>query len=720
MATWRYTDVNSGAPGEEVSRLLRRQQQRLEQQARKAGKAADVQARREGALSGALDAMQGDMKLRRDGTIRGTAHDLAAVETFLQRLDVTIREKADAVLQQYADDPASATAALEKEREKFVRALPQEAQPQADLIFRRQALVVARQARQGFEKRQRQERLATLDEMLARREQDIGRLALSTGLNDPEGEELLEQELQDTDAQLQRAVEQGAITPLRRQQVMRRLRQQALELRIEGAIEQAPDLASKKQVLEQLNAEWQQGKGIAGNLAADEWLNVRTRLETKLRMAEAEASQPARGAMRRVMMAIRSGQPPSELDLGLLQRTVEDSGSEKVAKVLQQAERAKRLLDSVTRLPLPEAMRMAEEAKALAEKEPTEDNVLMASAMQARVAWMQEQQRKDPLSFAGKAGLIENREEKMMPLSASSDAAQWRQRMEVAEAVARSQKTPLRYLTNDERKTLKREWDALDAAGREAFLARLSEGTGNRLARVLQEMGVEKAEIAHLGYLQAWGNREQVRDALEGMDLLKGGVVKVPPSARNILIKELSGVVPIGALEGVKKAADGIYAKLAVEQGAEEFDDDLYRQAIEIALGKNGDGGGFAEWNGRKILLPPSISVEEFEARMTALNDGALAKISQTGGRPVFARKNGSFAPVNAAQLRKLHVVPIAAGMFQFSITDPEDGPPVFIVDEKTGRPWVLNAALLKRLAVGSGPSMKRRPTRPEDEIAAP
>ncbi len=719
MATWRYTEVDSGVAGEEASQLLRRQQKRLERQADKASKAANARARREGALSGALEGMQGEMNLRRDGTIRGVAHDLAAVETFLQRLDITIRQKADEVLQQHADDPAAAQAALEKEREQFVQALPPEAQPGADTMFRRQALIVTRQARQAFEQRQKQERLAVLDEMLARREQDIGRLALTVAAGDEEGEQLLEQELQETEEQLQRAVEQGEITPLRAQQMMRRLRKQATMLRIEGAVDGAPDVAAKRRLLEELNRQWQEGKGLAGTLEADEWLNVRSRLEAKIRADSAAAAQPARGALRRAMLALRSGELPDELDMLMLQRAAADSGSEKLAQAVKRLDKGRHILTSVGRMPLPEAERMAAEARQVAERDPTEENVALARAIEARIAWKRKLMREDPLSLAAITGHVKDRERTMRPLTAGSNAEAWRQRVEVAEAAAAAQGSAVRYLTNEERKALKREWDGLDAQGRAAMLRQLAQGARDRLVRVLDELGIEKPEIAHLGVLQMWRADETVQAALEGQDLIKGGVVRVPGSARETLRKMLARVVPSKALEGVKKTADGIYAKLAVDAGVQDFDEQLYKQAVEMALGKTAAGGGLATWKGRKILLPPNLAVEEFERLMELLPDNQLAVVSQTGGRPMYRKGKDELRPVRAHELRQMHLVPVAAGVFRVSVSDPENGA-VWLVDEQTGGPWLLNAAKLPRIKLPAGPSLERRAPKPDDEVAAP
>ncbi len=694
MADWQFTPTESGVP--EVSDVLRRAQSRMERLAKKTGRAADKLARREGAIAGALDAAQGQLKLRNDGTIYGAAHDEAAIVTYLQRMDITIAEQADRVLEQHPDDPAAAQAALDKARQEAVAAVPDALKPQVDIMYRRRTLRVRQAAKAKFEQRQRQEWVATLDAWIAARESELLRLAGVTDPQDAEGQQALESELAATEAELQQAVARGEITPLVAQRKMRSLRQQVLEMQVRGLVERQPTPAAKWELVKRLDAQWREGKGPVAKLPADAWMTLKAQLQAEAKAAEAQATAPAKAAMRRVLMDIRSGRPPSELDIGLLERTAAQ-GSAKVAAALDRARTAGKLLRLVSGLSLPEAERVAQEARAKAKQEPNEDNILLADAVEQRVEWLRKRLADDPLSVAGQAGIIKDAAQVMQPLTAASAPEQWRRRLEVAEGVAAHYGVRPRYLTRDERRALKNQWDEMNAQQRTLFLRNLRAGAKDRADAILMELGVDKPEIQHLGALAQW-TPENAAAALAGMDLKKAGVVQLPArEAREQFLQLARQALPQQAnLAGLKKATDGIYAKLAAEQGVTDFDEDLYREAFERALGKGAEGGGIAEWQGRKLALPPNLTPDAFAEKMRRLRDEDLAKVSATGGAPVFMTRKGA-RQVGAGELREMHLVPAGVGLFQVYNLDPaEGGKP--LLDEKTGRPWVLNAALLARV----------------------
>ena len=706
MGDWQFTPTEDGAPAE-ASDVLRRAQVRLERQAAKTGRAADRLAQREGAIAGALDAAQGKLNLRNDGTIYGTAHDEAAIATYLQRMDITVAEQADRVLEQHPDDPAAAQAAMDKAREEAVAAVPDALKPQVDIMYRRRTLRVRLAAKTQFEQRQRQERVATLDAWLTTRENELLRLAGATDPQDVEGQQALEGELAATETELQQAVARGEITPLMAQRKMRALRQQVLEMQVRGLVERQPTPAAKWELVKRLDAQWREGKGPVATMPADAWMVLKGRLQAEAKAAEAQATAPAKGAMRRVMLDIRSGRPPSELDIGLLERTAAQ-GSAKAAEALDRARTAGKLLRLVSGLSLPEAERVAKEARAQAMQDPTEDNILLADAVEQRVEWLRKRLADDPLSVAGQAGIIKDAAQVMQPLTADSAPEQWRQRLDVAEGVAAHYGVRPRYLTRDERQALKREWDAMDARRRAGFLQALRQGARDRADDVLAELGVDSPEIQHLGALSHVAP-ENAAMAMEGMDLKRGGVVDVPARASRTAFMQLAHeVLPRNVrLEGLKKTVDGIYARMAAERGETEFDDDLYREAFDRAIGAGRNGGGIAIWKGNKIALPPNLTADEFVARMNSLRDDDLDKISATGGVPVFVTRDGP-RPVSAAQLRDFYLAPLGIGMYAVSVTDPVDGARL-LQDSRTGKPWVLNAELLARLRLVPEPEHVRR-----------
>ncbi|MEO9625862.1 MAG: hypothetical protein ABJF09_00475 [Qipengyuania citrea] len=79
-----------------------------------------------------------------------------------------------------------------------------------------------------------------------------------------------------------------------------------------------------------------------------------------------------------------------------------------------------------------------------------------------------------------------------------------------------------------------------------------------------------------------------------------------------------------GALDGysvraqseVLGLAGDIYAGLMQQTGTREFDEDMYSQAVQLALGRRDGAGGVATWRGRGVLLPDWIGQREFAEKL--------------------------------------------------------------------------------------------------------
>jgi hypothetical protein len=88
--------------------------------------------------------------------------------------------------------------------------------------------------------------------------------------------------------------------------------------------------------------------------------------------------------------------------------------------------------------------------------------------------------------------------------------------------------------------------------------------------------------------------------------------------------REIFDEVTQGALEGysvraqseVLGLAGDIYAGLMQQTGTREFDEEMYSQAVQMALGRRDGAGGVATWRGRGVLLPDWIGQREFTEKL--------------------------------------------------------------------------------------------------------
>lgn len=106
----------------------------------------------------------------------------------------------------------------------------------------------------------------------------------------------------------------------------------------------------------------------------------------------------------------------------------------------------------------------------------------------------------------------------------------------------------------------------------------------------------------------------------------------------------------------VRETADALAAELAARRGAQQVDEDLYREALHLALGGGARGGqptGGLGWvenasgRGARIVLPTDMTQREFDTKLARLNG------------PLNAWWGGK--QLTAAELRQ-HFVPVTVG----------------------------------------------------------
>ena len=293
---------------------------------------------------------------------------------------------------------------------------------------------------------------------------------------------------------------------------------------------------------------------------------------------------------------------------------------------------------------------------------------------------------RDPLSFANRVGVVD-----IQPITFAGDAAvpSMQERVRDAVAIAQYYGVAPKFITDEEKAQLRSTFQNADADGKLAMAAMIQRGFREHGNVVLGELAKNAPVAAHAAGLTALGpaHARAARDILVGEKAIRDGNNLAPPKIdRDMWTNDVLGNA-LGELPGTRatvlEAAKAIYTTRALQRGitAETPDEDLWKQAVQEAVGAriDPDGtrwGGVGDWNGRPVLIPPTVREAEFENRIENLTDEDLTRLSVGGGPPRDLRGR----QLKASQLDEVWFVSAGVGRYLISTTDPADDDPRFLL----------------------------------------
>ena len=182
------------------------------------------------------------------------------------------------------------------------------------------------------------------------------------------------------------------------------------------------------------------------------------------------------------------------------------------------------------------------------------------------------------------------------------------------------------FLSDAEATQITAEFGRIDNAEELRYFSQiLVEGFGNAAPDVFEQLNEKDQFLAHIGGLSIVSNAAGLKEnkaidlAIEGYLLNKKENldIKVKDADRQAYIYKYEKVFPdnINTLNNVIGAADNIYAAMyfgTPKYKSGTFDTALYKKAVEMSLGKNGDYGGVAEYNGKAVHVPMWLKNDEF------------------------------------------------------------------------------------------------------------
>lgn len=409
----------------------------------------------------------------------------------------------------------------------------------------------------------------------------------------------------------------------------------------------------------------------------------REETEQRARLA-AEAAQ-AREDITVFQKRLDDGLPVSDAEIQRFQGLAQKYGFEADVYDLGKARivnNANRVYRSATPIQLDQRVKQLDASIARAGDKAKPEEVIERDHLQTLLSRRSEELKEDPLSF-GARGLGMN----IQPID-WSDPASLQARSRAARAVTQATGAPIRLLTNEEAQILSSQV-AAGGAGRRNVAEQLAR-LGPRDALIAARQVAGDDEVLQRAVTLGPSTRAL---ALAGPDYLQKNPKLVPEresleaynQAVSRSLRHLGGEFDAATLE----TARNIYAGFAGRNGwTGELRADWFGTAVNMALGATKRGGewqgGLGTYNGRKILLPSTMTQREFDAALTKLD----RPIRASTGAPVWS--DGT--PVKVGQLRS-QFAPVAVrdGVYRFENARGE------VIGQRGGGPWLLDVRKLGR-----------------------
>lgn len=685
--------VGSGQGAAQVSNALAQVSQRL-------GRAADRAARREGREAGLQAGLDPEFR-RRDGDSEfDRAFNAAGTAVYLQGLEVEVSRRVTEVGESTRGDPVAMNDAFDGLADELRQSEPlqdPEILAAFEPMFARQRLGYQRQALRDEVSAQLDAHRAMADNWIDVRSNAIVREAHVLGL-DETADDALAGELDTLTEQLvafgpREAFEfrgetyeadpdrAGAYSLQQIETALSRVSSSVEQARIVGAFERLPgSLEARREFQAAFREDWEDG--AYANLDAADRARLDSAMSADISRRETEARSTQREIGRALERALDdavdvrgAGLPAREGLFEEIATRAEAIGDPALAQEAREAEGLADLTQHAWTMPPAELRTQINAMRAdLADRgDVTAYEASRVTTAETVLQRMETALRQDPLSVAVRAQLIDlpalSMTDENGEVSLDTFRASLATRGAIAQTVAEHYQVPTRYFTEAERRSFAVAVET-DQVSRLTVAQIIADALGPDAREALAELAPEQPALAHIGGMITAGAIEGARDADEGRRLRnEPGFVTVLPSPddRSAEVQreygEIARTLPT-TVSRARAVADDIYTYRAARQGLtpDDFDDQLYRRALNEALGarylSTGRGrsvqfGGSTRVRGASVIAPtwlradrlddvlgglaagdinaPGVAMYDFRGREIPLEDLRSASLASTG-----------------------------------------------------------------------------------------
>lgn len=647
---------------------------------------ADRIAKEEGKQEGYADALGGGGKPRRDGTLRGAAYDDALVSTAIARLDVEYRRGALQLADQHENDPATLTRELNTFKEQLYSKPEYSgflADPQIRANFNNGAdrvglALINRAGDKQSVKVKDDERAALLAQIdTIRRTAD--RLVAGAA-DDPARMQAALDELKKISRIRRTAVDKGLIKPdaavIADQEDQDLFKQSSLLGQIVNMRSVDDVLAWQKGV----EADYQAGKGIAGQLDARGFAEVMKRADAVARRLDVESRTVAATVTRELESVERraaKGLTIKPEEIAAIENLA--AGNPLALGAVRESRAAIEDLNNWRRM-RPDELDLTVEGlrrKAQAQGSTEADYRRLERAQNLRDL-VAKRITDNPLQWAAETGLATI--EPVDPSSPESFKASMDKRFAQAEAVKQYYKLEnVPVFTAAERARVAQGF-ARDGKAMLEFSQALNAAVGpQRAERIMKELAPNDPQAGFAGgLLQAGGSPRLASNAMEYSRLEREGakLIRPLPNAFEDVYREAVGGALRMAPATEREVREIVQRAYAVE-GRGKWDGKLdtpeqkkrMKELLDQAIGAitiNGERyGGFQSVNDSATVVPASVRARSFNSIIKAIGDKDL------DDQPFYDRSGKRKA---ATTLGMAKLIAVGAGQYEVYFGDPASG----------------------------------------------
>lgn len=245
------------------------------------------------------------LALRRDGTIRGEAHDRAALAAAGWRDDLALSTGIAQAYDEAGGDPAALDTRLRELHASFTQGVNDDKRLEAfNKVFEERSITYRMKAQADAEARAESELKATGRAALDSQIGEFGKQLYMLGAN-PNGEAIAASLMKQGVTAIEAAVADGVISPAEGARLQGEYGNAAVTARLQGVFDALPDARSRMAFAEGLKDTWTQDKGAFGKLDEPQVDALQARLAAKARHELSGVERASRTEQNAIRQAVK-------------------------------------------------------------------------------------------------------------------------------------------------------------------------------------------------------------------------------------------------------------------------------------------------------------------------------------------------------------------------------------------------------------------------------
>lgn len=663
------------------------------------GTIADEAAAHEGKAGGVVAGAEKDFRPTGSGTIRGKAYDDAAIKTYKDNLDASIRTDIQKVYEANKNDPAALTKGFDTLGEEYrAQHVFPEIAGEFNASFARLRMPYQNKALADVEERQKDERKGALIENITASQTFAARAAAADPTN-PNTAIVVGGEATRMDKMIDEAVVNQTISA-----------EQAAKLKItnrnsittRAASAQAESLKTPEEVAQyRVNARKLFSEGKFKGLSADGFDELDGKLEQIQKAKKTEANAGETLLQKNVTDYVQRAADGFPLAADEWTRYASSAGAStpKGQAILQEGEAKLQVATLLKGRSVEDGERLVSRMRAELGKDGATSE-RQADVLRFAEKYVQDQRKAlntDQLGLAERKGLVpavapidfQGFGQSDDPNAAGVLAVQFRNRTSQARSVATEFQRAPQFLRPEEKDRLK---EIVDRGGPKALAlaGAIVKGADGDAPMILKEISDDAPLLAQAGNIIArGGSLSAARDAFQAGKIKAETGKELPGVSANVSSKaqrdEMGTAFSFQGADGgrIRATADAI-ARVRLDRGGVDPKssdaEKIYKRALQEASGAvfvdNVQYGGVADykpgyWNAYKVPVPDGIRADAFRDVVRSIRDTDLRELpvppQSADGKPYSARDLSGAVPV------------AVKGGYRFAMGDPTSNDPKFV-----------------------------------------